>query len=309
MARLDIVIPVHNGGQTIGRVLQRLLSLPVSSDWQLGIIVCDDGSTDATADILDGIVDSRLEVLRLPARGGRANACNQGAARAEGDFLLFLDADCEPVDDRYLLSLTRQLSRGVEMVYGPIAGRGNGFWPRYLRRVQMQRANAAAAGDHALAMTSGNLALDRALFQRAGGFNSEYRHYGFEDKDLIARLLTAQPRVIFEPHCVVDHEAGNTVANYCAKMREAGCFTAPLFAERHPGIYRRMAYARLDPGLAGPLRRSLLHVAGRLFTTPLVGLTRLAVGRPGIPWYVQAALLRGAAGLSYLRGCDERRQD
>lgn len=306
MVRLDVVIPVYNGEQTIGRVIDRLLSLAVPPGWQLGVIVCDDGSTDATADILGAISDSRLQTVRLRQRAGRANACNQGATHSNADVLLWLDADCEPVADGYLECLLDRFSDGVDLVYGPITSQGAGFWPRYLQNVELRRAQDAAAGDHALAMTTGNLAVRRALFGQAGGFGSDYRYYGFEDRDLIARLLAQQPAVAFEPGCAVVHDAGNTVSNYCAKMREAARWTAPLFAARHPALYRRMSYARLDPAMTGSLHGMLLRLSGKFFAEPAIWLAGRLVDRAGVPWGVQAFILRAAAAVSYARGCVER---
>lgn len=307
MSTIDIVIPVHNGAQTIRGTLDRLLSLSSPEGWDIRLVVVDDGSSDQTSQLLAACVDERFQLVTLPSCGGRAHARNQGADRARGEVLLFLDSDCRPVADDFFVCLIAGLNAGADIVYGPITGWGEGFWPRYLRGVEAQRAQASEAGDHVLGMAAGNFAVGRPLFERVGGFDSDYRHYGFEDRDLIARLLAERPRVTFEPRCAVIHDAGNTVTNYCTKMREAARWTAPLFSSRHPDIYRRMAYSRLDAGLSELQWRALLISASRVLAVPAVGLADILVNGPGVPWRLQFFVLRAAAALSYLRGCSERR--
>lgn len=306
MPVIDVIIPVHNGEQTVAAVVDRLLSLPQPQAWAIRLVVSDDGSTDATAHLLAARAGERMRVLRLGRQGGRANACNKGAEIATGDYLAFIDADCMPVREDYFIRLADQFAAGAQLVYGPITATGETFWPRYLRKVEMGRARRALAGDHALAMTSGNLAVQRSLFEQVGGFSADYTHYGFEDRDLIGRLVATGPRIAFEPGCAVLHDAGNTVRNYCAKMREAARWTAPLFAARHPGMYRRMAFARLDPAFCGSSRRRLLSLAGRWLPRPALHIANALVDRGGVPWWLQAFALRSAAALSYLEGCLQR---
>lgn len=303
---LDVVIPVHNGAATIQRLLDRLFELPMPLGESIRVTVVDDGSTDATADVLERFPGHSLRLVTLPERRGRANACNQGAARSSADYLLFLDADCLPVHDDYFATLFRRLAAGADLVYGPIGSGGEGFWPRYLKTVEDRRRLATEQGDHLAAMTSANLVVRRTLFECAGGFDPGYRHYGFEDKDLLARLLALDGKVAFEPGSAVQHDAGNTVANYCAKMWEAARWTAVLFARQHPDSYARMAFSRLEPASAGWSRRYLMTLAGCWLVTPAIRLAEGLVDRPGVPWPLQAFVVRLAAALSYLRGCLDR---
>src|SRR6478609_7954092 len=88
----SIVIPVHNNA-----ALTRVCLDAVLADLGPGreAIVVDDASTDATAELLDGYGE-RIRRLALARNGGYARACNEGAALAGGEFLVFLNNDTEP---------------------------------------------------------------------------------------------------------------------------------------------------------------------------------------------------------------------
>ena len=73
----------------------------------LEIIVADDGSTDGTAEVADGL---GAAVLRLPHRGPAA-ARNAAAARARGEVLAFIDGDMECAPN-FLERLVAPIARG-----------------------------------------------------------------------------------------------------------------------------------------------------------------------------------------------------
>ena len=94
---------------------------------------------------------------------------------------------------------------------------------------------------------------------------------------------------------------GGSVGAYCAKMREAGRYSAPLFRRRFPEAYRRLAFSRYDASPAGRLPRIVAGPAARL-ALPLERVGEWAVGRRSMPWVVQLAVVRAAAALAYAQG-------
>lgn len=92
--RVSVLIPARNEERNIGACVRSVLASrhPVHE-----VLVYDDGSTDGTRAVLDGIADPRLRVLDgvpLPAGWvGKPHACHRLAEAATGDQLLFLDAD------------------------------------------------------------------------------------------------------------------------------------------------------------------------------------------------------------------------
>lgn len=92
MARVSVIIPVHNGAATLAEAIDSALGQTFAD---LEVIVVDDGSTDATPDVL-GRYGARITVVNRPdpqARRGSSAARNAGAKAATGELLAFLDAD------------------------------------------------------------------------------------------------------------------------------------------------------------------------------------------------------------------------
>ena len=83
---ISVIIPAYNAQATLVETLASVLGQTRSPD---EIIVVDDGSTDATADIAAA---ASVRVIRQ-ANSGPAIALNAGVAQATGDLLGFVDAD------------------------------------------------------------------------------------------------------------------------------------------------------------------------------------------------------------------------
>lgn len=92
MQRVSVIIPAYNAAKTLGRTV---VSLFAQTRKDLEIIVVDDGSTDATPEIcrdLQRISPVPMKVFRQKNKRQSA-ARNAGIDMAEGDYVIFLDAD------------------------------------------------------------------------------------------------------------------------------------------------------------------------------------------------------------------------
>ena len=91
MPDVSIVIPAYNSGETIGRTLNSLRAQQ-HARWEA--IVVDDGSSDKTADIVAEVArgDRRIHLIKQPNAGAGA-ARKTGLAHAQGEWIIFLDAD------------------------------------------------------------------------------------------------------------------------------------------------------------------------------------------------------------------------
>src|SRR5579862_3053497 len=86
--KISVVIPVYNSESTIVRAVE---SIAAEATAGAEIVVIDDGSTDATPDVLESY-KPMLCVVRQ-ANAGPAAARNEGVRRSKGEFVAFLDSD------------------------------------------------------------------------------------------------------------------------------------------------------------------------------------------------------------------------
>lgn len=85
MSFVSVIIPAYNAERFLGEAIQNALNQQVP----LEVIVVNDGSTDATADVA-----KKFPVTYLyQENGGQASARNLGAWNSQGDFIAFLDSD------------------------------------------------------------------------------------------------------------------------------------------------------------------------------------------------------------------------
>ncbi len=106
---ISVLVPARNEEHNLPRFLASVLGQDYP---RYEIIVYDDGSEDGTWSVLSACRDPRLVRLRGdgPPRGwlGKVHALYQATRRAQGDILLFLDADARLVDDGALTRLVRR---------------------------------------------------------------------------------------------------------------------------------------------------------------------------------------------------------
>jgi cellulose synthase/poly-beta-1,6-N-acetylglucosamine synthase-like glycosyltransferase len=98
---VSVVVPVRDGESTIADCLDSILATDYPPD-RREILVVDNGSTDATASLIQA---RPVRYLREPKRGV-SNARNRGIAESRGEILAFVDADCL-VDPQWLTELVR----------------------------------------------------------------------------------------------------------------------------------------------------------------------------------------------------------
>jgi glycosyltransferase involved in cell wall biosynthesis len=90
MPRFSIIVPTYNRRDTIMRAVD---SARAQTFGDFELLITDDGSTDGTAELLEGI-DPRISLQRQ-ANGGIAPARNAALRRSKGEYIAFLDSDDE----------------------------------------------------------------------------------------------------------------------------------------------------------------------------------------------------------------------
>jgi glycosyltransferase involved in cell wall biosynthesis len=117
--RLSVIIPARNEAEDLGAALRSVLDQAAVG---MEVLVVDDHSTDQTGAIANSIArdDPRVKVIHnpdLPAGWlGKANAMQQAAALASGDYLLFTDADVRHDPRCFATALTELERAGLDFL-------------------------------------------------------------------------------------------------------------------------------------------------------------------------------------------------
>lgn len=88
---ISVVIPLYNKEASVERSLRSVLSQDYD-DFE--IVIVDDGSTDRSAEVVRAIKDKRIVFIQQE-NGGPSKARNTGVKNAQGEWIVFLDADDE----------------------------------------------------------------------------------------------------------------------------------------------------------------------------------------------------------------------
>ena len=265
---VSIVIPVYCDAERACEAALALLAQKIP-EANIEIILVDDGSPNGSASSLKTL-EPAVRVLTLPHNQGRSSARNAGAAIAAGEWVVFVDCDCIPLDG-FLTAHLDAMDHGSVANCGHVTGTGSDFWSKFQDDASRRRQRQHEAGIR-YSGSSQNLAVRRSDFEAIGGFDTGYRHYGFEDRDLLVRL--EQRGAIAWTTATVRHQDELCLAMVASKMSEAGQYSSRRFAERHPNAYVELRYASIDARLqpamkplapcAVPIALAIGHIFDRL---------------------------------------------
>jgi GT2 family glycosyltransferase len=197
MTTCSVVIPVHNRAELTTRCLDALVGAPPRSA-EVEIVVVDDASSDSTAHVLAEHGD-RLQVVRHERNAGFAGSCNDGAATATGEWLVFLNNDTLP-QPGWLDALLRHASSrdrigivGAKLLFPNETVQHAGVV--FARDLSPHHIYTGFRADHPAvnrsrefqAVTGACALIRRALFEELDGFDTTFVN-GYEDLDLCLRL-------------------------------------------------------------------------------------------------------------------------
>jgi glycosyltransferase involved in cell wall biosynthesis len=132
---LSLVIPVYNEQENVPALLQRVGSALVQIRRPFEVIVCDDGSTDDTARLLDEGQRRYewLRVLRMARNGGQSAAFDAGFKAARGQVIATIDGDLQN-DPEEIPRLLPMLD-GYDMITGWRKDRHDSRFRRFQTRI------------------------------------------------------------------------------------------------------------------------------------------------------------------------------
>ena len=177
--KISVVIPAFNEERLLAQTIRHVRGAMISFTalhWETELIVCDNNSTDATAQIAREA--GAMVVFEPVNQIGRAR--NRGAAAATGDWLLFIDADSHPSPE-LLADVADQIQSGRCLAGGvTVRLQGRHHLANFVTGVWnwKSRTRRWLAGSF--------IFCDATVFRKLNGFSNE--HFVAEELDLSWRL-------------------------------------------------------------------------------------------------------------------------
>jgi len=235
---VSVIIPTYNRRDSVERALRALVHQTLAPE-TYEVIVSIDGSQDDTREMVAAFAAPyRLSSVWQPNQG-RAAACNAGIRIAQGEVLVILDDDMEPVPD----CLERHWHAQ------PIGSRCGlmGAVPMYCEETDPPVAAYVAAkfnrhldnlarSDHQLTLRdfySGHFSIRREVLMEVGLFDESFRIYGNEDLELSLRLMKAGVTLQYSAEALARQHYSKDFAGLARDTIAKGR-TAVLLASKHP---------------------------------------------------------------------------
>ena len=229
--KFSVVIPLYNKMHYIEKTLRSVLA-QTCQDFE--VVVVDDGSTDASAQVAAAVTSDKIRIISQPNQGV-AVARNTGIENARGEFIAFLDADDEWYPD-YLETidgLTREFpgsgfyvtaydvdlgggKRKVSTLLSPETGCLDSYWLTLAKGYDFVWTSATTIRRQEL--------LDAGLFKPGEKIG--------QDLDMWARVARNNRKVAYcAKRCVIYNRAAESNARTRIRIAWAGAFLQDLEEE------------------------------------------------------------------------------
>ena len=289
---ISVIIVTYQSASYISYCLESLLR---SEGVSLEIIVIDNCSTDQTRTIIKDRYPT-VHLISNAENEGFAKACNIGAKKAKGDFLVFLNPDCI-IGEESLAMLVGEAHKTTVGLVGPLLIDGSGkLLPESARNLPnslsaltkvLKLPLSKAAPYYATIETDGPfpapvlcgacMCIEKSKYETVGGFDESYFMYG-EDVDLSVRLIHAGYQNICESGTCIIHFKGESADKGSIEHHQHFYKALELYHAKHvssTSVVQSMGVSLLSGGLAR--QRYLFFHFRKWFSALLDGILILGI--------------------------------
>lgn len=227
--RASVVIPAFNAQNSLARCLAALQAQTLAPD-EYEIIVVNDGSTDATAQLVASFHTARY--LAIP-RAGAAAARNRGASIARSPILLFTDADCQAQPDWIEKMLGAFEDSTVVGAKGVYHTRQREWVARFVQLEYSEKYERMRRARTIDFVDTYSAAYRREIFLENHGFDESFPTASVEDQEFSFRLAQQVLKMIFVPDAAVYHLHAATLGAYARRKFWIGYWKVRVHT-RHP---------------------------------------------------------------------------
>lgn len=234
---VSVVIPAYNYAATLPRAVESVVSQLAPTR---ELIVIDDGSTDATPEVLAELTRRHPHAFRAVRKknGGLSSVRNRGIQEARGAFLVFLDADdellpgaLEALDEHIAAHPETRMVIGGHISVGPDGKRREDI-PPDLPGQPLDRLRAYLL-DKRLALSNGACAMHREVFSR-GRYPEQFR--SAEDIPVFAQVLANYPCSVLKRPLACIHKHDDSLRHQFAHAKAGGlALVDEIFSPRRLG--------------------------------------------------------------------------
>lgn len=260
---VSLVIPMRNSARTLGECLDSVRALDYPPE-RMEVIVVDNGSTDASADI----ARQKGYPPVYCARPGASAARNTGITAAKNEIAAFLDSDAA-ADSNWLRRLVEPFENpevgGVGGRIDPMRVETNPERHAVATHVLVQKELLAGSPPYILPFAAtANAAYRVAVLRQVGGFDETLAIC--EDADLAWRVSATGARLVYTDAARVRHHHRAERGPYFRQIFQYGQGTVRLFAKHRKRLGKRV-------WIAWPHYLYVLRCLARIFPAIVRGKT------------------------------------
>lgn len=300
--RLSVIVASYGGAQRLPHLLDALLHQNQAPSYEVCVVI--DGDIDGSAAVIERWKechpDFALAYQVFDTNQGRVAALNAAAAMACGEILIRADDDLQPTPDYLHLHSRAHEGSGPMGVIGLYRNQypDTPYARAYAYRADHNFRDQAYRSDSTQRWRywAGNVSIPRTVFWDVGGYDPDYRRYGWEDVDFGYRLHTRSIPVILAPELETTHNAAaTTTRSRVLRALHAGAARA-IFTAKHGDNALPVV---LPTGVWGVLVRGIAAVAGsKTFHAVTAVVDRILPVVPSAIGEKTVALLVESAGLA-----------